>query len=148
VPVERSNAASTPPSPQAEPRGRRQPRRPTDHDGDLRRPRRQDAAHGPDPLRIRCGPDGTDYKNKIIYVEVVRPERLVYEHTGDEGTEPVNFHVTITFAEEGDKTRLTMHALFPSAAAREHVITKYGADEGMKQNLERLEAYLAKAGGR
>jgi uncharacterized protein YndB with AHSA1/START domain len=96
---------------------------------------------------VMHGPDGTDYKNKIIFLEVVKPELLVYKHAGDEGTEPVNFHVTVTFAKEGDKTRLTMRALFPSAAAREHVIKKYGADEGMKQNLARLEQYVTKAHG-
>jgi uncharacterized protein YndB with AHSA1/START domain len=54
--------------------------------------------------------------------------------------------VTVTFAEEGGKTRVTMRALFPSAASLQHVIRKYGADEGMKQNLARLEQYVATAG--
>lgn len=94
---------------------------------------------------IMHGPDGTDYQNKMRYLEVVKPERLVYKHTGDAGTEPVNFHVTVTFAEEGGKTRLTMRALFASAAARQHVIQKYGADEGMEQNLARLEQYVTRA---
>ena len=83
--------------------------------------------------------------NKMHYLEVVKPERLVYKHTGDAGTEPVNFHVTVTFAEEGGKTRITMRALFPSAATLQHVIRKYGADEGMEQNLARLEQYVTKA---
>ena len=26
------------------------------------------------------GPDGRNYKNKILYIEVLRPERLVYQH--------------------------------------------------------------------
>src|SRR4051812_20636889 len=26
------------------------------------------------------GPDGVDYKNRIIFVEIVKPERLVYSH--------------------------------------------------------------------
>src|SRR6478735_6105977 len=29
---------------------------------------------------VMHGPDGRDYQNKIVYVEVVRPERLVYDH--------------------------------------------------------------------
>ena len=29
---------------------------------------------------IMHGPDGTDYSNKIVYLEVVKPERLVYDH--------------------------------------------------------------------
>ena len=32
---------------------------------------------------IMHGADGTDYPNKIVYTEIVKPERLVYEHGGD-----------------------------------------------------------------
>ncbi len=28
------------------------------------------------------GPDGVDYPNKITYIEIVKPERLVYDHGG------------------------------------------------------------------
>jgi uncharacterized protein YndB with AHSA1/START domain len=31
------------------------------------------------------GPDGTDYPNKVVYIEVVKPERLVYSHGRDDG---------------------------------------------------------------
>lgn len=88
------------------------------------------------------GPDGIDYKNRIVYLEIVPPERLVYKHDPEEGSEPVNFHVTVTFVEEGDKTRLTMRMLFPSAAAREYVVNKYGAIEGANQTLGRLAEHL------
>jgi uncharacterized protein YndB with AHSA1/START domain len=33
---------------------------------------------------VMHGPDGRDYKNKIVFTEVVRPERLVYRHAGEE----------------------------------------------------------------
>ena len=33
---------------------------------------------------IMHGPDGVDYPNKIVYLEIAKPERLVYDH-GDEG---------------------------------------------------------------
>ncbi len=39
---------------------------------------------------IMHGPDGTDYKNEIVYVEVVKPERLVYDHVSGP-----RFHVTV-----------------------------------------------------
>ena len=32
---------------------------------------------------IMHGPDGTDYPNKIVYREIVKPERLVYDHGDD-----------------------------------------------------------------
>ncbi len=87
------------------------------------------------------GPDGKDWENKIVYHEVVRPERLVYSH-GDPG-DPDQFHVTITFAAEGRKTRLTMHSRFPSLAIRDHLIRTVHAVEGGTQTLNHLEAYLA-----
>jgi len=31
---------------------------------------------------VMRGPDGTEYPNKSIFVEVVKPERLVYTHGG------------------------------------------------------------------
>jgi len=34
------------------------------------------------------GPDGVDYQNKITYLEIVKPERLVYKHDGDKDCEP------------------------------------------------------------
>ena len=45
------------------------------------------------------GPDGTNYPNKITYLEIAKPERLVYDH-GDEGA-PGYFRTTVTFAEHG-----------------------------------------------
>jgi uncharacterized protein YndB with AHSA1/START domain len=91
---------------------------------------------------VMHGPDGRDYQNKITYLEVVKPERLVYKHGGDKEVEPVNFQVTVTFKEQGAKTRLDMHSVFPSAKARDYVIKTHGAFEGMKQHLGRLEEYL------
>jgi uncharacterized protein YndB with AHSA1/START domain len=96
---------------------------------------------------VMHGPD-RDYQNKITYLEVVKPERLVYKHGGtgdneDREVEPVNFQVTVIFAEQGGKTRVDMRMAFPSANARDYVIKTYGAVEGMNQTLGRLEEYLA-----
>ena len=91
---------------------------------------------------IMHGPDGVDYKNKIVFLEVVKPERLVYIH-GDDGDGP-EFHTTVTFDEQDGKTRLTMRGLFGSAAERDQAIDEFGAIEGGKQTLERLAEHLAK----
>jgi hypothetical protein len=58
-------------------------------------------------------------------------------------SEPVNFQVTLTFVERGERTEVTIQMLFPSMAARDNVVTKYGADEGAGQTLERLCDHLA-----
>lgn len=93
---------------------------------------------------VMHGPDGRDYQNRIAFDEVVPPERLVYRHGGGDDAEPIAFHVTVTFEDAGPgKTKLTLHALFPTAAERERVAKEHGAVEGAMQTLERLAAYLA-----
>jgi uncharacterized protein YndB with AHSA1/START domain len=91
---------------------------------------------------VMHGPDGRDYENRITYQEIVRPERLVYSHDGAEDVEPVAFQTTVTFEDIGGKTRLTMRAVFPSAAERDRVAREHGAVEGGKQHLERLATHL------
>jgi uncharacterized protein YndB with AHSA1/START domain len=93
---------------------------------------------------IMHGPDGVDYPNQIVYNEVVKPERLVYTHGSGEEDDPRQFEVTITFAEQGNKTQVTMQTLFASAADLENA-KQFGAVEGGNQTLDRLEEYLAQA---
>lgn len=92
---------------------------------------------------VMHGPDGRDYRNKIVFIEVVKPERLVYKHEAEKGSEPVDFEVTVTFAEQAGKTRLKLRMVFPSHEERERVVRTYGASEGAVQMLERLAEHLA-----
>src|ERR1700704_5823970 len=78
---------------------------------------------------IMHGPDGVDHPNRIVYIEVVKPERLVYNHGGPEEDEHGQFHVTVTFDEEDGKTRVTMRSIFPTAEERDQVIKEHGALE-------------------
>lgn len=91
---------------------------------------------------VMHGPDGVNYPNKVVYLEVKKPERLVYNH-GEEG-KPNFFQVTVTFEDQGNKTKLSMQMLFSTAEERNDVAEKYGAVEGLKQNMDRLADYLAK----
>ena len=85
------------------------------------------------------GPDGTNFPNKIAYIEILKPERLVYDHTddGDWG-----FHVTVTFEKQDGKTKLTMRSLFKTAAERDKVVKEFHAIDGGNQTLSRLAGYL------
>jgi uncharacterized protein YndB with AHSA1/START domain len=88
---------------------------------------------------------GRDYQNKITFDEIVKPERIKYHHGGGDDVEPVQFRTTVTFDDPGgNRTRLTLYAVFPSAAERERVIKEYGADKGAVQTLSRLADYVAK----
>ena len=96
----------------------------------------------------RCvmhGPDGTGYHNLVEYQEVVVPERLVFQHgSGAEGDQ--GFQVTVTFEDEGGKTRLTLRQTYATAAEREYVAREYHAVEMGNQTLDRFAAYLATRG--
>ncbi|TGK03602.1 ATPase [Leptospira selangorensis] len=89
---------------------------------------------------IMHGPDGVDYPNRIEFIEVVKPEKLVYDHGDD--SNPKQFHVTVLFEEEGSKTKLTMRSRFPS----EDDIKKVAdfALDGLRETLGRLENFLGK----
>jgi uncharacterized protein YndB with AHSA1/START domain len=92
---------------------------------------------------VMHGPNNMDFNNLIVYKEIVKPEKLVYTHGSE--SDPDQFIATITFEErEGNKTFLTMHSLFKSAALRDMVIKEYGAIEGGNQTVDRLEEHLAK----
>jgi uncharacterized protein YndB with AHSA1/START domain len=86
--------------------------------------------------------NGPTFPNTVKYLEVVRPERLVYEHGGGEGNDH-SFHVTVTLTEEAGKTHFLMRQVFPSAAAREFVAREFNAVESGKQTIDRLEEWLA-----
>jgi len=89
---------------------------------------------------VMHGPDGIDYKNKIVYDEIARPERLVYTHTGG-----AQFQATATFTSYGEKTVLAMRMLFGSSRERDRVVKKFSAIEGLSQTLDRLEVYVGES---
>jgi uncharacterized protein YndB with AHSA1/START domain len=89
------------------------------------------------------GPNGVDFPNRISFIEVVKPERLTYWHDEDVDDGPNKFYVIVTFEAKGKKTNLTMRAILKSAEALAEA-KKFGAIEGGKQTLEKLDAYLEK----
>ncbi|HEY4322869.1 MAG TPA: SRPBCC family protein [Mucilaginibacter sp.] len=87
---------------------------------------------------VMHGPDGTDYKNRSTFKEIVTFKKIVYEHDSYP-----HFVATIKFDEQGEETLLTWHMLFDSAEQFQQVVKTFGADEGLKQNVEKLSVYLA-----
>lgn len=95
---------------------------------------------------VMHGPDGTDYKNKIVFVEVVEPERLVfinYNHSGEVETDDVHFQAIVLFTDQGDKTEVSMRMEFESTAERDR-IGEAGAFQGLKECMDRLTEYVGK----
>jgi uncharacterized protein YndB with AHSA1/START domain len=95
-------------------------------------------------IRIHMrAPDGTIYPMTGTYQEVVAPERLVFKSAAlDAHGEPL-FEVlyTVSFAAEGQKTRLTIqaHVLKTTAAGAPHL---EGAEQGWSQSLDRLDGHV------
>jgi uncharacterized protein YndB with AHSA1/START domain len=85
------------------------------------------------------GPDGTRYPNHSVFKEITPPSRLVFDH-GDGLT--VWFEATVILQETGNGTLLTLRQLYPSTESRDEMVNKYGAIEGGKQHLAKLEAYV------
>lgn len=85
------------------------------------------------------GPDGrqnTPFGGR--YLEIVPDQKIVYTNAFEQPDAP-QMVVTVTFVEDGVKTRLTMRTLFESAAMKaEHV--KLGFVEGVGSGLDQLEA--------
>ena len=91
---------------------------------------------------VMHGPDGTDYKNKSVFKEVIPFKKIVYEHVSGP-----KFTATIQFEEQGQQTIIKWHMLFDTAEQFIQVVKTFKADEGLKQNIEKLNAYLVKFNG-
>ena len=87
-------------------------------------------------------PDGKCWDNRIVFLEMKRPELLVFDHGSDKDDDPNRFRVTITFDEQSDKkTVMTMRQLHPTAERRAIGIG-FGAVELGYQTLDKLAEHL------
>jgi uncharacterized protein YndB with AHSA1/START domain len=94
------------------------------------------------------GPDGADYPMKATFEELIPNRRIVTRNWAGmdaEGKPGFETLQTYSFAAEGDKTRLTVHAeviwmderMAPAIA---------GMEPGWNQTLDKLEAVVAELG--
>ena len=86
-----------------------------------------------------CSPEGKEYWMRGIYSEIVEPERIAFtfswEEEGERGRENL---ITVTFAEQGGKTRMTFRqAFFESIEQRD------SHHEGWSECIDRLAQFLA-----
>jgi uncharacterized protein YndB with AHSA1/START domain len=95
---------------------------------------------------VMRGPDGVEYPVKGVYREVVEPERLVFTAVAEdeEGNPLLEGLTTVTFAEHGGKTKLTLQTGAVGLVADAAPMLE-GMEEGWTQSLERLAEYVAKA---
>lgn len=84
------------------------------------------------------GPDGINYPNRSIFKEIIPSKKIVFEHFNP------HFITTVLLEPKDEETRIDWTLLFDTAEMRETIIKSHKADEGQKQNMERLEKYIAK----
>ena len=110
-----------------------------------------DAAYRDGCASRRCkpdrdaGPDGEEFPNRGVYLDVVENERLVLTDafvSAWERSEKPFMTGTITLEEEGGKTRYTARALHWSVADRK-AHEKMGFHEGWRKATDQLEALVA-----
>jgi len=101
-------------------------------------------------LRIHMrGPDGSIYPMKGEFREILPPERLAFTNIAldEAGTAILEGFTTVTFADDGGKTRLTLHtrarAVVDKAAAY-----LQGMEMGWTMSIDKLEALLTPAAAR
>ncbi|MFU0507119.1 SRPBCC family protein [Pseudaminobacter sp. NGMCC 1.201702] len=97
-------------------------------------------------LVVMRGPDGTDYPNPGVYLEVVKNEKLVITDAYVKAWEPAEkpfMTLILTFEDEDGKTRYTARALHWTVEDRE-AHEKMGFHEGWGQCADQLAALVAR----
>lgn len=103
-------------------------------------------------------PNGDEMWGKWVFREIVAPERLVYLssfsdakagtcHHIMQAVWPLEILATVTFAAEGNKTRVTVDWIPHNASAEENQAfddLQHSMRSGWTGTFENLEAYLAK----
>ena len=88
-------------------------------------------------------PKGTHHVRRGVYREIIEPERIVFTYAWEdaEGRPGHETLVTVTFAEQGTKTKLTLRqAMFETVTARD------SHREGWTSCLQRFAEYLERRG--
>lgn len=98
---------------------------------------------------VMRAPDGTDHPMTGIFREIVEPEQLVFTNVAVDakGNALIEGLTTVTFAERGVKTKLTVQT---SAVGLVDQAARMldGMEAGWSQSLDRLADYVTQLNGR
>ncbi|MDB5258676.1 MAG: hypothetical protein JWM14_3371 [Chitinophagaceae bacterium] len=83
------------------------------------------------------GPDGTNFPNRSVYKEIIPFKKIVFEHFNP------HFFTTVLFESKGAETLIDWSMLFDTVEMHDTIVKAHKADEGLKQNFEKLEKYLS-----
>lgn len=82
------------------------------------------------------GPDGKNYPNRSIFLEIIPKQKIVFEHFNP------HFITTVLFEQKDRITELDWSAVFDSPEMFGIIVKTHKADEGQKQNIEKLKVYI------
>jgi len=103
-----------------------------------------DAKAGGRMCIVMHGPDGNDYPCAGAFIEVIKPERLVFTNNAIDngGKVLLEGKTTVTFTEQGGKTTMTLktYAVGRVAAAKKMLA---GMEMGWTQSIDKLEELVA-----
>jgi len=103
-----------------------------------------DVRPGGASLIVMRDPEGRDFPNRGVYLEVVEDERLVFTDAYTKAWEPSEkpfMTVVVTFEDEGGRTRYTAHVLHWTVADRE-AHERMGFRQGWAQCADQLVALV------
>ena len=98
---------------------------------------KMDIIEGGEWLLTMHGPDGKNYPNKSVFKEIIKLKKIVFQHFNPD------FLTTVEFEQQGNKTFLQWHMLFETKELFGIVVKTFKADEGLQQNIFKLENYLS-----
>ncbi|HEY3699856.1 MAG TPA: SRPBCC family protein [Spongiibacteraceae bacterium] len=105
-----------------------------------------DVRPGGSSLVVMRGPDGNEFPNRGVYLEVIKNERLVFTDAYTKAWEPAEkpfMTVILTFENVGGKTRYTARARHWNVADRE-MHEQMGFHEGWGKCTDQLAALMTK----
>lgn len=83
------------------------------------------------------GPDGTNFPNRSVFKQIIPNQKIVFEHFNP------HFLATIIFDSKNETTKVEWTLEFDTVEMREIIVSAHKADDGQRQNLEKLEKYLS-----
>lgn len=83
------------------------------------------------------GPDGKNYPNRSIFKEIISLRKIVFEHFNP------HFITTVLFESNNSEILLDWTLLFDSEEMFDIIVKAHKADQGQKENIEKLEKYLS-----
>ena len=88
---------------------------------------------------IMHGPDGTDYPNLYVFDHVEEHRQLIYTSAGSEEFGLAPYQSVFDLTSLGSRTRVVLEARFISEEDKRKHVEDFGAIEGSRQLLQRLE---------